>query len=178
MSEVIIERAEPEDAAAVFAVQRTTWLATYPDETAGITPEYIQTRMEGEHGELIAKKEARWKATIESGERAVFVARLDGKVVGFAAPGVIDGQHRVGSLYVLPEAQGKGLGYQLLKKAVEWHGPGHDIYLRVVSYNSGSIAFYRRFGFIETGKSVIDENARQRGEQELPEIEMVLKAKS
>lgn len=173
-----VEVAKPEDAAEVFEVQRRTWLDTYPNEEAGITHEDIRLRLEGEHGELIPQKVERWREGIESrGEnRETYVVRDEGKIVGFIAPGIKDGKRRIGAIYVLPEAQGKGIGSALFKKALEWHGRDEDIYLHVASYNQNAIDFYKRHGFERTNVEIVDEAAQRNGNAPIPEIEMVLKA--
>lgn len=173
-----VKAAKPEDAAEVFDVQRRTWLDTYPNEEAGVTYEDLKTRLEGENGELIPQKVERWKQGIEStGEkRATFIVRDGGKIVGFVALGIMDGKRRIGAIYVLPEAQGKGIGGDLLQKSLEWHGRDEDIFLRVASYNQNAIDFYKRHGFEQTDTKVEDDTAIQNGMTPIPEVEMVLRA--
>jgi ribosomal protein S18 acetylase RimI-like enzyme len=173
-----IEHARSEDAEAIFNVQRATWLDTYPNKEAGITGEDIRKRIEGENGEKISPKIDKWRQGIEvsDGSRAVFVAREEGKVVGYVAPAIIDGQRRIGAIYVLPDSQGKGIGSELLHKAIEWHGRKEDIFLRVATYNQKAIDFYKRNGFKETNNVVEDEAAQKSGSKPIPEIEMVLGA--
>lgn len=175
---VVIERATSEDAEGVNNVIRQTWLDTYPNEKAGITEEDIRLRVEGENGERIPERIKRWKDKIENkdGSKAVYVARLNGKVVGMTAPGIIDGRREVGALYVLPEVQGMGVGRMLMEKGLEWHGDDEDIYLAVASYNQKAIDFYKRFGFEQTD-TVIEDRGDVYGNTKIPEIEMVRKAK-
>jgi ribosomal protein S18 acetylase RimI-like enzyme len=175
-----VEVARPEDAEGVFEVQRRTWLATYPNTEAGITEEDIRLRVEGEHGELVTQKIERWRSAIETAgdKRAVFVVRDNQRVVGFVAPAIMDGQRRIGAIYVLPDTQDKGLGSKLLQAAIEWHGRDEDIYLHVASYNQNAIDFYKQNGFEETGKAISDEMAQLGNGKEIPEIEMVLGTKS
>lgn len=176
----IVEPAKPENAEGVFNVQRLTWLATYPNADADISEDDIRIRLEGRHGELIPKKIERWREAIEIGgdKRATFVVKDGGKIVGFVAPGVIDGQRRIGAIYVLPEAQDKGIGGALLNRALDWHGHDKDILLHVASYNKSAIDFYKRNGFEYTGNSIRDEGAQRGAGKEIPEVEMALRAGS
>lgn len=177
---VTIERAKADDAEAVSRLLRLTWMATYPNKQAGITEEDIRLRTEGQNGERIPKNIENWRKNIEAddGFGAVFVARAERGVVGLAALRFIDGKRHVGALYVLPEAQGLGIGGKLMQKILDWYnGNENDIYLRVASYNQNAIDFYKRFGFEQTDTPVVDEG-NVYGNTQIPEIEMMRKAKS
>ncbi|MFC6488059.1 GNAT family N-acetyltransferase [Nitratireductor sp. GCM10026969] len=53
-----------------------------------------------------------------------------------------------GGLFIAPEAQGKGIGRQLIAHAVTLKG---DLRLEVFARNEGARRFYRRTGFEEDG---------------------------
>lgn len=175
---ITIERAVPADAEAIMTLKRATWLATYVNTEHGITADDIMKKFPDSSMPTAIEN---WRSGIErdagSTQRAVFVARVGGKVVGFTAPRIEeDGQRRVGAMYVSPDEQGGGVGGKLLRKAIEWHGRDEDIYLHVVSYNEGAIGFYEHYGFQKTGVETPEEFDEERGEKLLPETEMVLKA--
>ena len=173
---VTIEKAKSDDAEAVAELLRQTWLATYPNAEADISEEDIRLRTEGEHGERIQQNIDKWRKSIEAadGKSTTYVARKDGKIIGLTFPVITpEGQHRIGALYVLPEAQGQGVGGELTQANLDWHGNTEPIYLAVAAYNKKAINFYKKFGFIETGKKVEDLSARKRGLKEIPEIEMM-----
>lgn len=172
-----IRVAVPADAAAIRSVQARTWLATYTNTELGITREGLRRYLDGEHGERIADRIAWTRRRIEM--RATqpaggcdFVAVLDGKIVGFTAPFVeSSGRRRVGALYVLPFAQGAGLGHRLLAKNLAWHGEDQDVYLTVAAYNERAKRFYARHGFVPTNRP--DDEELVIDGVVVPELEMV-----
>ncbi len=173
-----VERAQPADAVGIYEVMRATWLNTYPNEDLGISFDDIRARIEGEHGEDAPVRTERWRQTIEDPNRQIFVAKDGTRVVGYVAPFYDDEEqhYRVGGLYVLPEAQGKGLGHQLIEKSIASIGREHDIYLHVVTYNAKTIEFYERHGFVPSGRDMTGSSPGLRDGRYIPEIEMVLPA--
>jgi GNAT superfamily N-acetyltransferase len=178
-----IRGATPDDAAAIQSVQAQTWLATYPNAELGITREGLRRHLEGEHGERIAERIDRtWqRLSAHAGDPAGgcdFVAVLvGGAIVGFTAPFVeAGGRRRVGALYVLPSAQGSGIGHALLVRNLAWHGEDRDVYLTVAAYNERARRFYARHGFVVTGQPAGDELIIDG--VAMPELEMVRRGTS
>ncbi len=175
---VIISKAILEDAESITSIQAITWLATYPNAELSISEESIRKRIEGTNGERIASRIEKWRSIIaSSGSKTgqTYIARINDKVVGFGSARITEANQRmIGALYVLPEAQGRGVGRKLMQKVLGWLGSNQDIYVTVASYNHKAIKFYKSFGFRVTDRPVEDTAAQVSGDIEIPEIEMVL----
>jgi ribosomal protein S18 acetylase RimI-like enzyme len=76
------------------------------------------------------------------------VAETDGRVVAtaFARPGT-DDCVQLRQLYVVPEAQGRGIGRKLLAASLAAFPKASMVQLEVEPSNSQAIAFYGRAGF-------------------------------
>jgi len=92
----------------------------------------------------------------------VFVlAQENGKYLGFASFETNHGETdktKIHKLYILPEAQGKGVGKSLIQ-FMEKAAIGHDnssLLLNVNKFNQGAIDFYTHIGFYEAFKEVIN----------------------
>ena len=178
-----IRDAAPDDAAAIRSVQARTWLATYPNAELGITREGLRRHLEGERGERITERIDRTRQRLSAHAAdptggCDFVAVLaGGAIVGFTAPFVeASGRRRVGALYVLPSAQGSGIGHALLARNLAWHGDDRDVYLTVAAYNERARRFYARHGFVVTGQPAGDELVIDG--VAMPELEMVRRGAS
>ena len=176
---VEIGKAVPDDAEIICDIRDRAWIDAYPNPEFGITAKDIEINAKGLHGEFVPRRIAYLKDKLAKPERAdgaTFVAKTDGKVVGFVDPSIEDGKRRIGAIYVAPEAQGKGIGSKLMQQALDWHGRGEDIFLEVIAYNQNAINFYKRFGFEQTDAIVPEEPNRPAFMKSLPQVEMVLKA--
>lgn len=173
--EALIRPAIPDDAPAIYAVQRQGWIDTYPNQDLGITTEDITERIEGKEGSLISEKIERWRKNIAKNAGRFFVATKSDKVVGYILMFHDENTNRtfLGSLYVLPEVQGQGVGSLLLNETLSRLPADEDIYLHVVSYNENAIKFYEKHGFVKTGKDAPISVAALPSGIHLPEIEMV-----
>lgn len=117
---------------------------------------------------------------LASGRMYGFIAEADGRPVG----SVICGRGRdedhadwgeIVSLYVLPEAMGRGVGSALLKEALAALAEdGFDrAYLWAIQGNARADAFYRRHGFILT-----EDRVHYRiGSRDMTDIRYILEEK-
>ncbi|GGT55551.1 GNAT family N-acetyltransferase [Streptomyces purpureus] len=104
-----------------------------------------------------------WEGTV-----SVLVER-PGEEPRFGEPASVDQTHLV-AVYVRPEARGTGVTDELFRAAVEWSWSLPEpaiqrVRLYVHEDNPRAEAFYRRFGFVESGETVGvpgDEGAREK----------------
>lgn len=146
-----IRKALPRDAAGIAEVQKDGWLTAYVNEEKGVTVASIEARFAD-----MLDRTARWNATIclsDFIERGVWVAEFKERILGFTAPRLdSEGIARVGALYVHHEARRQHVGTDLLQEVFHLY-KGTPIFLDVVDYNAPAIAFYKKHGFVFTGKS-------------------------
>jgi ribosomal protein S18 acetylase RimI-like enzyme len=83
----------------------------------------------------------------------IVVAESEGRLAGFVA--LLDAF--IGGLFVDPRLHGQGIGRALVGAAAKLHG---DLLVDVYSENAGALAFYRRLGFVETGRRPRDDQGR------------------
>ena len=110
---ISIRRAKVEDAVAISRVHVEAWRTTYP----GIVPdEYLATLKESD-------REPVWREQLTRAVE-IYVANLDGEVVGFIAGGPIREavqayDAELYAIYLLQRAQGQGIGTSLLKELTD-----------------------------------------------------------
>lgn len=163
----------PDDVYGIREVQKKTWLATYPNNENGITNEDIESVFELDQTAEGKQKMEKRKERYENKSVRTWVAEDKDNIVGFCVTIKEENNSRVGAIYVLPSRQKEGIGSMLLKEALEWLGNKEDIYVNVVSYNNNAISFYKKFGFVETGKNgILDIAAELPTGKYLPETEL------
>lgn len=137
-----VRRATTEDADAIGQVHYDAHVETYtghfPAGTIEGYPPDARTRM--------------WRRTVDDGVGEVWVAEVDGRVVGFAStlPSRDENPPRdleLGAIYLLAAHHGSGLGQALLDAALG----DRPASLWVLDENPRAIAFYRRNGFEADG---------------------------
>lgn len=109
--------------------------------------------------EVDLENRMRWYAERSASGYPVVVAVNDTNVIGYGSYGAFRpfegfAQTVENSVYVAPNAQGKGAG-KLLLQALLQHAGQSNIHVMVAGIeagNDGSIELHRKFGFIETGR--------------------------
>ena len=143
----IIRRIAEGDAAALREVRLAALLdAPYAfaagyDETADQPDGYWDTRV---------------AAGAAGGDNTVFLAEVDGLVVGMVGgfrPDPGSGDRQLFGLWVAPEARRTGLGARLVEQICQWasESGARRVMLWVTESNRGAIDLYRQCGFSATG---------------------------
>ncbi|MFI6601663.1 GNAT family N-acetyltransferase [Nonomuraea sp. NPDC050536] len=162
----VLESPHADDAATLGPLQLRVWLETYPCEDAGIDEAWIHEQ----HGSSATTEGiAGWRDFIEAARRQpdlLFcrVVRSGTEIVGFLC-GRRDEAVTLGPMYLLNEAQGRGIGDRMMREFLAWAGDA-PMRLWVTDYNKRAIRFYERYGFEATGE-------RELWRGKLPNIRMV-----
>lgn len=166
-----IEDAKPEDVETMIAIRKARWLEIYPNEKYGITTEDIVNIDWTNKEDLVRRR----KELIQDLDNVhTFVLKNEKReIVGFCKVSKVNNSGEINAIYTLPGFDSKGLGRQLIEEAFKWIGPNLDIKLKVVSYNSNAIGFYKKFGFKETNNKVDYGGTQLPSAKEIPRIEMV-----
>lgn len=169
-----IRKSVPDDVYGIREVQKVTWMKTYPNSKEGITIEDIEGKFKIDKTPEGKKKIEERKKKYGDRNNGIWVTEVEGKIIGFCTA-IREGEYnRIGAIYVLPAYQRRGLGRLLIEKAFGWLGGKKDILINVARYNKQAIDFYKKFGFIETGKAgTLDSAAKLPSGKFIPEIELV-----
>ncbi len=174
--DIKIAEAVPEDARAISEVQYKTWLETYPNKEAGITVDDIHDRFKNRFTDESIKKREEYMRSQPANQKT-WVVRMDGRVVGFGAVIKHEDKNQLQSIYLLPEMQGRGVGRKLWEEMSKFSDPSKDTIVQVATYNAPAVGFYKKLGFVDTGKRFSDERFRMKSGAVIPEMEMIIKAK-
>lgn len=137
----LVRAATKQDAGAISHVHVESWRTTY----AGVVPDaYLASLNE-------AEREALWREWLTL-DIEVYVAELDGEVVGFVSGGPIrepiqEFDAELFAIYLLRQAQGRGIGTALLRKlAGSLRSKGFKSMAAWVLENNSSSRFYAQSG--------------------------------
>jgi len=139
----VIRPAVAADAPAIAALHVAVWRDTYRD----LTPPGAAAALD------VARRQARWEATLADPAQIALVAEIDGVLAGFGLAGppgdpAFGGRGEVKYLYVGRDFARRGLGRRLLAAlAAALAGRGYAaLGLGVVVGNDPAIAFYEAQG--------------------------------
>lgn len=97
------------------------------------------------------------KSEIEEG--VIWEILMDGeKPIGYLVCKIESNKLYISKIYLKAETRGKGLGKFLLNRAIKLANQNgkSSIYLNVNKYNTDSISFYERNGFVKIDEGVFD----------------------
>ncbi|MDO8429053.1 MAG: GNAT family N-acetyltransferase [Candidatus Daviesbacteria bacterium] len=160
------------DVLEVSRLLRDTWLDTYPNSEHKITREEILQRYDEASPDFQERIEKRKTNVNKDPNVHSWVAKEGEKIVGFCTA-TKGKENRINAIYVFPEQQGRGIGWKLMKNALDWIGEADEICVNVASYNQKSIEFYEKVGFRKTSKEIVGDAGRFPSGAVIPEIEMV-----
>lgn len=145
-----IRPATRDDATPVAALHTASWRIAYADL---LPAEFLAGPVADDHLTL-------WRERLAApaAGAALFVAEDQDGLGGFVylRPGTGD-RILLDNLHVRPDGKRRGLGSALFAHALDWTrdtAPGRDLYLEVLTGNTGAIAFYERLGGHRTREGV------------------------
>ncbi|MEN2281977.1 GNAT family N-acetyltransferase [Algoriphagus sp. SE2] len=145
-----ITSATQEDLKFVQSIAKRTWPDTFGNILSPHQIDYMLSWMYSL--ENLSKQQ-------NSGHQ-FFFAEEDGEKLGFTGIEVNQepGKTKIHKIYILPTAQGKGIGKKLINKVKEVAKENHQIslLLNVNKYNKGAIDFYEYLGFKKIKEEVIN----------------------
>lgn len=170
--EIKISIAVPDDLMGIQEVFNKTWLDTYPNEELGISLHDIEDRLKDSFTEKALSKR-REQITNPPKGHSLFIAKEGEKTVGVCNAVKSDEHNRIQAIYVLPKYQGRGIGMMLWNEALKFFDPNKDILVALATYNKKAIKFYKKLGFVDTGKRFTEEWTKMKSGSIIPEMEMI-----
>ena len=148
-SQFTIREVTVADTEALRRMQADSWRATYPNDEHGVSQAWVEGHVTAWlTPDALEKSRSIVEEAINDRDGFYRLAEHDGEVVGFVrATTRDDGAKELKAIYIRPDMFGRGLGGQLMSRAMAWIGDESDAVLEVVSYNQRAIRFYEKFGF-------------------------------
>lgn len=148
--EVTIREGVAHDVIAARHMQSISWRATYPNEAAGVSEEWVSERTSNWlKPESLEASVGRLDAIIKDPAQFYRVAEAQGEIVGFVHVSTKEDTSKyIEAVYTNPNVFGKGVGKKLMDAAIEWMGDTPAT-LEVVTYNERAKKFYAKYGFHE-----------------------------
>ena len=173
--EIKILDAIPEDALGITNVFYKSWLATYPNKEKGVTLEDIEDSYKDDFSdEKIENLKKIIRELPENKKR--LVAKVGDLIVGVCTVHRNENNNHLRTLYILPDFQNKGIGTMLWNEANTFLDPTKDTIVQVADYTENAINFYKKLGFVDTGKRTEQEGEKFKSGAVIIDMEMVKKA--
>ncbi len=154
-----ITKAIPDDAEGIKNVQYCTWIATYPNDEAGISIDDVEDRFKDRLTPEAIQKQRDKLANPGEGI-SVFVAKDGTKVVGVCAVEAAPSHNQLNMLYVQTEYQGKKIGWALWEEGRKLFNPENPTFVNVADYNTQAIRFYEKIGFVTQERDLKIQNTQ------------------
>lgn len=157
MNDALIRAARSEDAEALAALGRETFIDTFVDGfRIPYPPDDLSAYLESSFD--VAKT----REMLRDAAQGWWVAERGGDLLGFANTGPCTLPHsdarpthaELRRLYIARRAQGNGLGTRLLEEALAWMGAHTDgpLWIGVWSGNVKALALYGAYGFVKAAE--------------------------
>ena len=170
-SNITISPALPPDALGIQKVLRDSSRAMYL--ASGYSEEDFENRFRDSLSDSSVGRCAENLAGLSSLEKYV-VARDVPEIVGLCYGEKTIDRNILHALYVYPKNQGQGIGKKLWDSMTDFFDPTKSVVLDVFVCNTPAIEFYKRLGFVDTGKRHSDESFKSKSGVEIIEMEMDL----
>ena len=172
---ITIQKPKKEDILGIQEVFYKTWLATYPNKDIGVTREDIEYRYKDRYSEENIKKLIERYTHIPK-NKLYLIAKDKIKVVGICVIVKEKEFNQLQAIYVLSEYQGKGIGTMLWNEVKKFLNIKKDTIVQLAIYNKQAENFYKKLGFVDTGKRIKDEKYKMPiSGVVIPEMEMILR---
>ena len=101
------------------------------------------------------------------------LAKIEDKIVGSCVVSIGEETNFLVTIYVLPGYEGRGIGTKMWDVARNFLDKNKDTIVTVAEYTN-AVHFYKKLGFIETGKRIVDDKHKMKSGNIIPELEMKL----
>ncbi len=145
--DIKISLATPEDVRGMAEVFHKTWLATFPNEKAGITTDDIEDRFKDSFTEEALKKRAEKISQLKENETSI-LAKIGEKIIGVCYVVKHPDKNELQAIYVLPEHQKKGVGKSLWEQAQKHFDINKDTVVEVATYNAKTMIKAKKSGIM------------------------------
>ena len=140
-----------EDAIGIGRAQLRSWFETYPNKEIGVDKNWIQDQIgyiTTSEGDDFRMQQIERLKKHDASLLYKIVKDANGHIQGFLHVSKNTTSARLDAIYLTHEAQGTGVAYELMDRAVAFAG-NLPIHLAVAAYNGRAVRFYEKYGFVK-----------------------------